>query len=171
MIAAFDTCHFDNGSCTGVVLFENWTDGVAVKETVCRLAGATDRYIPGEFYKRELPCIMAALESLEERIETIVVDSYVQLAPGQPGLGQKLFELLQEKVTVVGVAKTRFHTATDAIEICRGKSSRPLFVSAAAMDVGIAADHIKAMHGNFRIPTLLKLADTLSRKDINTPTQ
>ena len=163
MIAAFDTYHFEQGSTTGVVLFENWTDGVAAKEKICRLAGATDQYIPGEFYKRELPCIMAALESLEEKIETIVVDSYVQLAPGQPGLGQKLFETLDEKIAVVGVAKTRFYTATDAIEIYRGKSTRPLFVSAAAMEVGVAADHVKAMHGNFRIPTLLKLADALSR--------
>lgn len=167
MIAAFDTYHFDNGSRTGVVLFEDWTDGVAAKKEVCRLAGSTDQYITGEFYKRELPCIMVALASLEDKIETIVVDSYVQLAPGQPGLGQMLFEALDEKVAVVGVAKTRFQTATEAIEIYRGKSTRPLFVSAAAMEVGVAADHVKAMHGNFRMPTLLKLADSLSRGDVS----
>lgn len=84
-----------------------------------------------------------------------------QIVTGQAGLGQKLFEALEKKVAVVGVAKTRFHTATDAIEIHRGKRTRPLFVSAVGMDACVAADHVKAMHGNFRIPTLLKLADTL----------
>ena len=165
MIAALDTYHFDNGSTTGVVLFEQWTDAVASVEKICRLSGPTEPYIPGEFYKRELPCILAALESLSGNIETIIVDSYVQLAPGKPGLGQKLFEALGASVNVVGVAKTRFYTAVDAIEICRGESTRPLFVSAVGIEVNEAARLVKAMHGHFRIPTLLKLADTLSRRE------
>jgi len=165
VIAAFDTYHFDDRSTTGVVLFDDWTDSVATIEKVCRLSGTTDEYIPGEFYRRELPCILSALETLSQNIETVVVDSYVQLGLGRPGLGQKLFETLGGSVNVVGVAKTKFHSADDAIEIFRGQSTRPLYVSSAGIECQEAAKNILAMHGGYRIPTLLKLADKLSRSE------
>ena len=45
----------------------------------------------------------------------------------------------------------------------RGSSRRPLYVSAAGMELQEAKRHIAQMHGKFRMPALLKRADQLSR--------
>ncbi len=45
----------------------------------------------------------------------------------------------------------------------RDSSKRPLIVTAIGIDESVAAKHIASMHGPYRIPTLLKWADHLSR--------
>ena len=45
----------------------------------------------------------------------------------------------------------------------RGESATPLFITAAGIAAETAAAHVVAMHGPFRIPTLIKRADTLAR--------
>jgi len=164
MIACVDTHYFDDHATTGVVLFDSWTDAQPVKTFRDQLAGVSAQYVPGEFYKRELPCIIAAIESQLEHIETIVIDGYVHLGIDQPGLGLKLFQELDERKTIVGVAKKAFHSASQAIAVTRGKSQMPLFVTAAGISADEAADKIRSMHGPYRIPTLLKLADAISRE-------
>jgi deoxyribonuclease V len=67
-------------------------------------------------------------------------------------------------IPVIGVAKTHFATAVDAVEILRGTSRTPLYVSAAGIDVTTAANWIAAMHGLHRLPTLLKQVDRLARE-------
>jgi len=47
--------------------------------------------------------------------------------------------------------------------VCRGKSRRPLFVSAIGMRPSEAASRIKEMAGPHRIPGMLKLADQLTK--------
>jgi deoxyribonuclease V len=74
-----------------------------------------------------------------------------------------LFEAIGDTAAIIGVAKTRFATATSAVEVLRGLSNRPLFVSAVGLSENAAADCIRRMHGENRIPTLLKRVDTLSR--------
>jgi deoxyribonuclease V len=95
------------------------------------------------------------------RADVIVVDGYVWLGSGAAGLGAHLHAAIGG--VVVGVAKTRFASATDAVPICRGASRSPLFVSAVGMAVDIAAASVAAMHGPHRIPTMLKLADSIAR--------
>jgi len=165
MIACVDTQYFDDHAATGVVLFERWTDSQAAKAFRHKLAGPPAEYVPGEFYRRELPCIMAALEPELHQIETIVVDGYVHLGIDQPGLGLKLFQELEEYKPVVGVAKKAFHSANLAVSITRGESQMPLFVTAAGMAADQAARQIQNMHGPYRIPTLLKLADSIAREN------
>ena len=77
------------------------------------------------------------------------------------GLGAHLHA--SHGVTVVGVAKTRFASATDAVSVCRGGSRSPLYVSAAGMAPAEAAKLVAAMHGPYRVPTLLKAVDALAR--------
>jgi deoxyribonuclease V len=62
---------------------------------------------------------------------------------------------------VIGVAKSRFRTATHAVPILRG-SSRPLFVTAAGMPAADAADLVRQMTGRYRLPDALRRADTLA---------
>jgi deoxyribonuclease V len=63
---------------------------------------------------------------------------------------------------VVGVAKTRFEGAP-AAEVLRGRSARPLFVSAIGLEVELVADLVRGMHGADRRPTLLAAVDRACR--------
>jgi len=143
------------------VVFEHWTSSEALEEGVVSVLEVS-QYIPGEFYRRELPCLLAALEKVSQTPEIIVVDGYVWLDNGKPGLGAKLFEALEGKVAVVGVAKTRYAEA-DALEVLRGSSASPLFVSAVGMNALEAAQNVRQMHGPHRLPTLLTRVDRLCR--------
>jgi deoxyribonuclease V len=49
------------------------------------------------------------------------------------------------------------------VTIRRGRSTKPLFVSAVGWELENAAAAIAGMHGPYRIPTLLRLADRLAR--------
>ena len=64
---------------------------------------------------------------------------------------------------VIGVAKTRFASATDAVAMCRGSSRSPVFISAVGMSADEAAANVAIMQGPYRIPTLLKQVDALAR--------
>ncbi len=99
-----------------------------------------------------MPCIKAVLNDLGTRPDVIVIDGYVWLdAQGKKGLGAHLFELLNGEIPVIGVAKTSFATATNAIEVFRGQSSRPLWVTAIGTNEFDAAKFVRSMHGNHRI--------------------
>src|ERR1044072_8601200 len=88
-------------------------------------------YQPGRLFQRELPCLLAALRALPP-LEIVLIDGYVWLdSVGTPGLRARLFQALEGEVAVIGVAKTRFRGAEHAMQITRGQSSRPLFITAA----------------------------------------
>lgn len=121
----------------------------------------------GQLYLRELPSLLAVLRDLPALPTTVLVDGYVWTNPdGNPGLGAHLYSALNEVTPVIGVAKRR-HLGAQALAILRGSSNSPPFVSAAGMDVALAASLVLNMHGPFRIPTLLKRVDRLSRSDIH----
>ncbi len=64
---------------------------------------------------------------------------------------------------MIGVAKSRFRTATHAVPVRRGSSVRPLFVTAAGVSAADAADLVRRMAGRYRLPDALRRADTLAR--------
>jgi len=66
-------------------------------------------------------------------------------------------------VPVIGVAKTAFRTATHAVPVLRGRSARPLYITAAGMPVKEAADLVIHMAGPFRRPDALRRVDVLAR--------
>ena len=118
-------------------------------------------YRPGEFYLRELPALRSVIP-VSGDLALIVIDGYVDLDPsGRPGLGAHVHA--EFGTPVIGVAKTRFRTATHAAQVLRGHSSRPLYVTAAGMTVAEAARVVSEMAGQFRLPDALKLADRLAR--------
>ena len=94
-------------------------------------------YQPGQFYLRELPPLHAVLNGLSG-LGLLVVDGYADLDPGgRPGLGAHAHAAFG--IPVIGVAKSRFRTATHAVPVVRGSSARPLFVTAAGMPGADAA--------------------------------
>jgi len=118
-------------------------------------------YQPGSFYTRELPPIRAVL-AMTAALDLLVVDGYVDLDPqGRPGLGAHVHAELG--IPVVGVAKTSFRPATHAVPVLRGDSTRPLFVTAAGVDVEWAAAQVSSMSGAFRMPDALRRVDRLAR--------
>lgn len=143
------------------VLFENFSDEKPIK-TISKAVGDVAPYESGSFYKRELPCIVSLLQDLDVRdISLIVIDGFVYLDDeGGYGLGGHLYEHLERRVQIVGVAKSPFKGSCKLVrEICRGESKRPLFVSAVGIDLDEAARLVKRMSGEFRMPGLLKILD------------
>lgn len=161
MIACVDVHYRASGGATAaVVTFDTWT---ACRERERRVVSIAEvqPYESGAFYRRELPCIAAALAALADVPEVVVVDGHVWLGPGRPGLGARLLEAEPRIRTVVGVAKTRFKGAP-AQAVLRGQSSTPLWVDEIGARVDAPA-RVAEMHGPFRIPTMLRLVDQLCR--------
>ncbi|WAL65983.1 endonuclease V [Amycolatopsis cynarae] len=118
-------------------------------------------YRPGAFYERELPAVRAVLAEAGP-LDLLIVDGYVELDPeGRPGLGAHAHA--EFAVPVIGVAKSAFHGATHAIEVRRGGAMRPLYVTAAGIAPVQAAELVRGMAGEHRMPDALRLVDRLSR--------
>lgn len=162
-IAFLDVDYRGDHAFAACVLADDWDAPAARRELVVRVDGVAP-YEPGSFYKRELPCLLAVLAETREPIACAVVDGYVRLdSDGRPGLGARLREALGGATPVVGVAKKPFGDEAFAERVLRGESATPLWVTAEGMADSEAAAHVRAMHGRYRVPTLLKRADRLCR--------
>jgi len=125
-----------------------------------------DKYVPGQFYKRELPCLLQVLGEVRETLEVLVIDGYVWLdADKTPGLGAYLYQALDQLISIIGVAKSRFRGSAHAVEVYRGRSKNPLLITSVGIPPAEAAMCIRDMHGKYRIPRLLKLTDQLGRQN------
>jgi deoxyribonuclease V len=92
----------------------------------------------------------------------LVVDGYADLDPRRPGRpGRACARRVRHPV--IGVAKSRFRTATHAVPVVRGCSARPLLVTAARMPAADAADLVRRMADRYRLPDALRRVDTLAR--------
>ena len=161
MIGAFDVHYWKDGCAAAAVLFSDYGDAEPTATYTQFLPRAAD-YVPGEFYRRELPCILTLLKRINEALEEMVIDGYVMLG-NRPGLGQHLFDCFDGKIPVVGVAKSAFR-GSSGTKVFRGGSMHPLYVTSAGVDLQKASERIRTMHGAHRIPTLLKWVDLLARK-------
>lgn len=163
MIACTDVDYRSDHAIAACVLFQAWRDATSTSAVTARIDNV-EPYVPGQFFKRELPCILEVLKRIPDPIEIVVVDGYVWLddIKCQPGLGAHLFATLHGRIPVVGVAKKIFATASPEI-VLRGSSNSPLYVTAEGVDVKKAAEYIRIMDGPHRIPTLLKCVDSLCR--------
>ncbi len=162
MIAALDVQYDDTTRTArgGCVVFDDFSSAVATS-TYSVLVDNIEPYVPGQFYKREMPVLMALLAVLPVVPSVVIIDGYVSLGPDRPGLGAHLFAALGPGVSFIGVAKTEFVGAA-ALTIQR-HNTKSLYVNSCGMDPGWAAYSIRDMAGPFRIPTLLKQADRIAR--------
>ncbi|MCX8110195.1 MAG: endonuclease V [Syntrophorhabdaceae bacterium] len=161
MKAVIDVHYSKDRSIAACVVFKQWQDSIPFDFKRIILPPAED-YYPGQFYRRELPCLLSVLEKTGYLLETIIIDGYVHLKKGK-GLGMYLFESLPYVSNIIGVAKNPLKIAHQFTPIMRGKSRRPLFISSIGCSIEYAVNSIVSMHGDFRIPTLLKIADALTR--------
>jgi len=165
MILAVDVYYEGKNAVVAGVLFENWDDDhpcEIYKSTVSNM----DPYKPGEFYKRELPCILELLRDHDLKPDCIVVDGFVYLdGVGKAGLGKHLYDALEGRVSVIGVAKKRFKDISGAFAVCRGSSDKPLYVTSEGIEIDTAKKLVTTMSGRFRVPTLLKMVDQACRSE------
>lgn len=165
MIYAFDTYYFDDKARTACVAFQNWEDKEPFQIYIKYHTDIED-YKSGEFFKRELPCILDALKDIPlTENDTIIVDGYVVLNNDYKyGLGAYLYEALDKRIPVIGVAKNLYKEANQyRLALVRGDSGKPLYITSLGIDIHEAYDNIRKMDGLYRMPTLLKRLDQLSR--------
>lgn len=164
MVLALDV-HYRTNQAYAVGILFNWNDAQPLLIVKARIEEINE-YVPGEFYKRELPCLLEIVNKTDlKSLEAIIIDGHVYI-DGELnfGLGGKLWETLDTGIPVIGVAKTAFYKNKNTVrEVCRGESKNPLYISAIGMDVSEAANRIKDMEGDFRIPSLLKQLDVLTK--------
>jgi len=166
MILALDTAYSGPQSATAGVLFRNWQSESPEKVFISCL-NRIEEYQPGQFYKRELPCILNLLNEHALSVETIIVDGNVYLDDQErPGLGKHLFNELNGCSQVVGIAKNRFKSLSEKSAVYRGLSTKPVYVTSTFEDQEAVKANVQIMHGKFRIPTLLKMADTRCRETL-----
>jgi deoxyribonuclease V len=159
MIAIVDVQYTETRARAGCVVANAWGDAEPAIERAIETA-VTAEYVPGELYLRELPPVLEVLRGVDD-VDTVVVDAYVWLGPGRPGLGARLHEALGGAIRVVGIAKNEFAGAPSIAVVRNG--ARPLYVSAIGLDLQDEASRVAAMHGPYRIPTLVRRADQLAR--------
>lgn len=163
MILAVDVHYEGLIAVVAGVLFENWDDDHSC-EVFMSTVSDIKKYEPGEFYKRELPCILKLLEDHNIRPDCIIIDGFVYLdGVGKAGLGKHLHDALEGGVNVIGVAKKPFKDISDYFAVYRGGSDKPLYVTSEGIDIDTAKKLVATMSGQFRVPTLLKRVDQACR--------
>ncbi len=162
-VVCLDVQYYETYAVTAYVLFKEVTDTEPLK-TGQVITREVQPYEPGAFYKRELPCLLNALAAIADPLKLIIIDANVWLSDEKMGLGGILYEVLKKGIPVIGVSKTRYGGATaKVIPVWRGNSQNPLYVSAIGIETTEAVKLIRDMAGPYRIPTLVKLADTICR--------
>jgi deoxyribonuclease V len=166
MILAIDVHYKTDYAKAVAVLFE--PGDAAARRTITERIEQVKDYEPGQFYKRELPCILKITKKIDlNLVSLIIVDGHVYTNnEGGLGLGGKLWEALHQKIPVIGVAKTPFLGNKETVQqVLRGQSNNPLYVSAIGIDLNEAALLVKNMKGDFRMPDILKAVDKLTKEN------
>ncbi len=121
-------------------------------------------YQSGQFYKREMPCILALLVEINEPYDCIIVDGYVYLDGEQKeGLGKHLYNHLTDKKSIIGIAKNKFFDISENYAVYRGVSKHPLYVTSVDFDNQKALQIVKNLEGEHKLPNIVKMVDKLSR--------
>lgn len=158
-----DVQYYDTYAVTAYVLFKDYRDAepVSTGQVITR---DIQPYEPGAFYKRELPCLLNALRAISEPLRLIIIDANVWLSDEKTGLGGILYESIHHSIPVIGVCKSKYTGKTSKIvPVYRRASENPLYVSAIGIATEEAVAIVQEMSGPYRLPTLIKLADTVCR--------
>lgn len=166
MNLAIDVHYKDNYAKVVGVAFE-WEDS-AVSQLFTTQVEETAVYQAGLFYKRELPCILELLKQIDlSTINTIIVDGHCFVNNEKKlGLGGYLDKTLQHSIPIIGIAKKSFYNTNKvSFPVFRGGSQKALFISTIGIDVKFAIDKVLNMHGKYRIPTILKTLDRITKNE------
>lgn len=166
MVLAIDV-HYKETYAKVVGALFHWEDE-SLREIISVKIPEVEEYIPGQFYKRELPCILKLLQEINlNKIDVIIVDGHIFVSNEKKiGLGGYLYHSLNEKIPIIGVAKKHFHdTNKVSFPVFRGSSKNPLYISSIGINIDASIKKIQNMDGKYRIPTILKELDRLTKED------
>lgn len=125
-------------------------------------------YQSGQFYQREMPCLLALLAQIHDPFDVIIIDGYVYLDGWQKaGLGKHLYDHLPTPTPIIGIAKNRFYEIDESFAVHRGTSKHPLYVTSIGIDN--AQNFVKTLCGSHRLPNIVSQVDRLSRNAVNPP--
>lgn len=120
-------------------------------------------YVSGEFYKREMPCIEKLIDKHNLEPDILIVDAFCQFKE-RDCLGG-IFHSKHNHIKVIGVAKNAHRDMPDNCELIRGlRSSKPLYVTSSGISIDDAKMIIRNLKGDARMPFLLKMVDSLTKK-------
>ena len=107
------------------VLFD-WQDERPQQVIIEKLTNVAE-YVPGLFYKHELPCILAVIEKINlADLEAIIVDGHVFIDNDFGyGLGGHVWEALSHKKANSGLAKGRFMPTKKPMFHCYAFERKP----------------------------------------------
>jgi deoxyribonuclease V len=142
MIACLDVYYCDNAAVAAAIVFPDWISRSPLSEYTTTVTGVAE-YEAGRFYLRELVPLKAVIAKIAEPIEVYVIDAYCYLSSDRAhGLGAYLYESLGRSTPIIGVAKNRYRDTNHAVELLRGGSVRPFYVTSIGLDYHLAARHI-----------------------------
>lgn len=167
----------ENAAHIGAITIEDWTSTTIAKQWEIDKKGIDCEYIPGQFYKREMPCLIELWNTISDEdkknIDTIIVDGFYDIWDGRPGLGHHFHDWLIDNgydVEVVGIAKNPCRETNEfTLPVYRTEASKTskwrnaLWVNGSNMEHNYQEKVLK-MDGKYRIPTMIKHVDKLSRK-------
>lgn len=166
-----------NTAHIAAIAIDNWTSSTILKTWEIDKSGIDCEYIPGQFFKREMPCLIELWNTISEeeksQITTIIVDGFYDIWDGRHGLGHHFHDWLIENgydKEVVGIAKSPCReTNKFTLPVYRTEESKKskcrsaLWVNGSNMDNDYQAK-VLSMHGEYRLPTMVKAVDKLSRR-------
>ena len=121
-------------------------------------------YESGQFYKRELPCLLALINQIDEPFDAIIIDGYVFLdGVTKAGLGKYLYDNLANKKPIIGIAKNHFYDITEDYAVWRGISKHPLYVTSIGIEITKAKEMVSRMDGDHRMPKMVTYVDKIGR--------
>ena len=151
------------GALAAALAFDDWDAPEATRSWTTRIA-RLDKPVRGEPDLHELTCLLQMLHAHALQPELIVIDGLVHLdAQETPGLGHLLHHALGGLVPVIGVNKTAVPALPTQFELTREEETRPLIVTCIGIDLGAAKARLRGMHGQRRVPTLLKRVAQLAK--------
>ena len=157
------------GAVAAAVAFDDWDAPEPSRTYSCQI-DQIEKAPRGELDLRDLPCLLQLLRVHGLQPELIVIDGFVHLDSGEtPGLGRHLHHALEGRTAIIGVAKTGppgLPGLPAQFEVAREEEARPLVLTCIGIDLNAAKARLRAMHGQRRLPTLLKLVARLAKAPI-----
>ncbi len=179
-VAGVDAAYIRGIEVAAVALYS--LDNLELIEVRTSIAEVRFPYVPGYLFFREGPAVLAALEKLETRPDSLIVDGHGTAHPDKAGYACLLGALLD--LPTIGCAKSRLvgcysdpgvekgewsplfygETMVGAVVRTR-KNTRPVFVSPGHLiALRGAIDVVISCAPKFRIPEPLRAADATARK-------
>ena len=157
------------GAVAAAVAFDDW-DAPEATRTYQHVVTQVEPAPRGDLDLRDLPCLLQLLRVHGLQPELIVIDGFVHLDSGEtPGLGRHLHHALEGRTAIIGVAKTGppgLPGLPAQFEVAREEEARPLVLTCIGIDLNAAKARLRAMHGQRRVPTLLKLVARLAKAPV-----